>query len=272
MTRTPIDAAAAEFARHTKSGSGWALGLAVASCVRPGEGNGRPPRNRSSRNSSHKVSAREFATKAGTSAGRVLRYLTAWERAAAAGVAPATDRLTPDNWNSENHLPTGVNWSDYYDAAEDAGTRATPGNIARQMAADPALAAAAAAALPPKTIAERVREEPKVAKAIVANADAHRAVIRASAEKEPAPRDRIEVETEAPFAKLLLQLGVIRLANDAQGVRDRVLDRNSGYGWRPGEVEAVLNETTKVERAMDDVRTVLTTDVSDDALARLIEG
>ena len=148
MTETSvIDAAAAEFGRHIKA-AGWALGLAVASCVEPGTGNGGDPSRHRNDRYGAKVSAQEFGRRSGTSAPRVLRYLDAWKLAAAQGVVAQPDQLTPGDWNDIDHLPEGYLWSDFYAVpAEDAGTRATPGNIGRQMLDNPELAEAAAQGL-----------------------------------------------------------------------------------------------------------------------------
>jgi len=144
---TVIDQAAAEFGRHTKSGEGWALALAVAACCLKGTGNGRPSRNLPDRGG-FKVSLVEFARRAGTSDTRVARYLTTWEKAAAARLVPPADKLTPNDWNNVDLIPIDVSWSRFYDAGDASkGSRATPLSIGRQMADDPQLAQAAAKAL-----------------------------------------------------------------------------------------------------------------------------
>lgn len=121
QSTNPIDAAAADFGRHSKGGGGWALGLAVAACVKPGTGNGRPPRNRRDHDGS-KISAQDFARRSNTSADRVLRHLKAWARAAEQDlVAPATD-LAPADWSDPDHIPTGWEWGEFYDASG-AGSR-----------------------------------------------------------------------------------------------------------------------------------------------------
>jgi hypothetical protein len=77
-----------------------------------------------------------------------MRYLEAWKLAASGGIVAQPDELTPDDWNDPDHLPDGYNWADFYAVpAEDAGTRATPGNIGRQLADNPELAEAAAQGL-----------------------------------------------------------------------------------------------------------------------------
>ena len=74
-----VEQAAADFGRHSKGGGGWALGLEVAACVEPGDGQGQRRQPRSD-HSEVKVSATEFARQSGTSKERVLRYLKAWQR------------------------------------------------------------------------------------------------------------------------------------------------------------------------------------------------
>lgn len=103
---TEIDAA--EFGLHVRQG-GWRLGMLVARNVSPGEG-GRG--NRRGYDSS-KVSARQFAEHAGTSADRVLRYLKAWENAAGDDVVPPAADLVPgqDVDLDVSELPS---WGQYY--------------------------------------------------------------------------------------------------------------------------------------------------------------
>ena len=116
-----IEQAAADFGRHSKGGGGWALGLAVAACVEPGTGNGRPG-NRSDRAGFGKVSATEFARQSGTSKDRVMRYLKAWQNAAEQHLVAPADELTPADWADPDHIPTGHEWDEFYDASA-AGSR-----------------------------------------------------------------------------------------------------------------------------------------------------
>ena len=131
----PIEAAAADFARHTKGGGGWALGLEVAACVQAGNGQGRR-QPRSNRTEVAKVSATEFATKAGTGKNRVMRYLEAWNRAAEAGIVPASGELVPTEWNDPDCLPEGYDWGEFYEApAHNQGSRpkADPLDAVREL-------------------------------------------------------------------------------------------------------------------------------------------
>lgn len=119
QSTNPIAAAAADFGRHLKGGGGWALGLEVAACVKP---NGHGGDRRSSRrNHASKVNATEFARMSGTTHDRVIRHLTAWERAAAEGVVAAADTISPSEWDDPDHLPEGYEWGDFYDASAAAG-------------------------------------------------------------------------------------------------------------------------------------------------------
>jgi len=60
-----------------------------------GQGERTDLQSRNARNEV-KVSAREFAELAGTTAPRVLRYLGAWDAAARDGLVPPAADLTPD--------------------------------------------------------------------------------------------------------------------------------------------------------------------------------
>ncbi len=115
---------AEEFGRHVRQG-GWRLGLLVARNVEQGVG-GRGRKGVSSPRYSTKISATAFAEQAnvgipkGTkdkpnrdriSVDRVLAYLTAWEKAAEAGLVPAAADLTS---GSEVELPAAEAWSEFY--------------------------------------------------------------------------------------------------------------------------------------------------------------
>jgi hypothetical protein len=82
---------AEEFA-DLDQGEGWAFAVLVACSVqraKPGS------QDRRSRDDLEKVSAKEFAQVADTSADRVLRYLDAWNEAAKRGWVTPADRLNP---------------------------------------------------------------------------------------------------------------------------------------------------------------------------------
>lgn len=79
-----VEKDAREFGQHVKLG-GWRLGLLVARNVEKGSGDGVNAAYREGVTTvtPSKVSARRFAETAGVSAPKVLRYLDAWNRAAA---------------------------------------------------------------------------------------------------------------------------------------------------------------------------------------------
>lgn len=104
-----IDEDAREYGVHVRHG-GWRLGLLVARSVEKGTA-GRPS-NRRDRDDSQKISASEFARRAETSADRVLRHLSAWEKAAAAGWVPRAETLRP---GQEVALPDVLKWDKFYE-------------------------------------------------------------------------------------------------------------------------------------------------------------
>lgn len=115
---TVVEKDAREFGLHVRQG-GWRLGLLVARCVVKAPGRD----SFSTEKLNGKVPAAEFARMSGTTAARVLRYLTAWEKAADAGYVPAAVTLTPGAESAEfdidaDRLPE---WSDFYDASGAGG-------------------------------------------------------------------------------------------------------------------------------------------------------
>ena len=106
---------AIEYGLHVRQG-GWRLGLLVARCVEKGVGDRSVSRNARNAKIDGKVSAQTFARQSGTSAPRVLRYLEAWQLAAAGGHVPDAATLSPGvdpelEWDA---LPE---WKDYYPPA-----------------------------------------------------------------------------------------------------------------------------------------------------------
>lgn len=160
-----------------KSGSWW-LAFFVACQVRPqaagaaAEGAGRATKL--------KISANEFARRAGTSADRVLRYYRAWESAYAASAVPlSAEQLCPGHEPIE--LPPADDWTLYYTSRRSASTdrgalisaaaaaegiRPTkalevaenPTALRAAILADPRTADAARAALKALTVEERRSE------------------------------------------------------------------------------------------------------------------
>lgn len=106
----PVEVDAEEFGRYATA-VGWRLGLLVARNVEPDRGHGG--RANVSHETFAKVSAAEFAKRAGTSAARVLRYYRAWNLAADDGVVKLADGLMPGD---EPKLPNdeAVPWTEYY--------------------------------------------------------------------------------------------------------------------------------------------------------------
>ncbi|GAA0968717.1 hypothetical protein GCM10009555_014560 [Acrocarpospora macrocephala] len=89
----------AEFVKLESKGP-WVLAHLVARRVTPGEGDGVGFEQESTkcfgRNTFRRISAREFARRAGTSAKRVLAFLDAWNRLAEEGVVDHAADLHPD--------------------------------------------------------------------------------------------------------------------------------------------------------------------------------
>lgn len=114
---------AKDFALLSK-GEGWPFAILVACSVERGLGWGGDPKTRSIRSSDRmdgKVSAQEFADKAGTTHNRVLRFLDAWDAAAFAGQCSPSGALSPADAEHIGH-PEG-DWSKHY-AAVNAAARA----------------------------------------------------------------------------------------------------------------------------------------------------
>lgn len=184
-TAEEVEAAAADFARHTRGGEGWALALIVACCVTPGTA-GRPSKNRRDHDDS-KVSARTFARMAGTSTDRVLRYLQAWEKAASKKggslVSPA-ENFVPEDWDNAEYIPEGVDFFQFYDAtATPVGRNLSDPNrrTALQNAARDAGIGAAKVldvASNPRAVATAIAADPALAAAVAAHSDAEAAVRR----------------------------------------------------------------------------------------------
>jgi hypothetical protein len=96
-------------ARHFGLGDrhgGWVFAADVACCaLRLGRGRREPSAN------SGKISAQDFADRAGCDYTTVLSYLATWERAAGEGLVPPAATLTPD---SEPELPPASRWLEFH--------------------------------------------------------------------------------------------------------------------------------------------------------------
>lgn len=184
-----IECDAREFGQHVKLG-GWRLGLLVARNVEAGAGNGGDRRSDQWNNctaETGKVSANEFARRAGVSRPKVMRYLEAWNKASAdIEELPTADELAPGN---EIDLPEewceAHPWSDYYTTVNkkpDENPEGTPPSQEDQsrtfretITRDPEFAKAAAEALrevapetqqvTPEQVREAVRINPEVEEA-----------------------------------------------------------------------------------------------------------
>jgi hypothetical protein len=92
---------------------GWLFAADVACSVERGTGQGERTdiQPRRARAEVDKVSASEFAQAAGGSHDRVLRYLDAWDAAAADGLVATAADLQPGD---QPGLPDAERWSDYF--------------------------------------------------------------------------------------------------------------------------------------------------------------
>ncbi|MFE7127244.1 hypothetical protein [Streptomyces sp. NPDC057617] len=117
---SPVELDAREFGSYARSG-GWIFRLMVARSVTPGS-----DRNRASHSDGDgpsiepKVSARQFALLAGTTAARVVRFYRAWERAAEAGLAPSAATPRP---GQAVELPASDEWAEYFTKYEQSTPR-----------------------------------------------------------------------------------------------------------------------------------------------------
>jgi len=233
QSTNPVEAAAADFGRHSKGGGGWALGLAVAACVKTGTGNSQ----------SAKVSAAEFARSSGTSAERVLRYVRAWAKAHELGLVTSAADLTPSDWDNPGLIPDNAEWSTLYDASA-AGSRPRDsrpehaGQIIARRGAD-----AVVAALTDEQIED-----------VVAAAIEHR--------PEAAQRGRIRPMVNRARAAGVLPLGghgVKRMPNEPDVTWmdiDREIGRlHSGIvmlaGWNTTHAEAMRERVDRLQQESD---------------------
>ena len=114
VTAGSVEADAHEFGSQIKHG-GWHRAQLVARSVLPGEGVGRPPKEIGAPDpdlvGQVKVSARTFASYAGTTHKRVIRHYDAWAKAADAGLVPHPMEMVP---GETVVLPDAKLWSQYY--------------------------------------------------------------------------------------------------------------------------------------------------------------
>ncbi|MDX3402954.1 hypothetical protein [Streptomyces sp. ME01-18h] len=115
-----VELDAREFGSFARSG-GWIFGLMVARSVTPGSDRNRASHSTGGEPSIEpKVSARQFALLAGTTAARVMRFYRAWERAAEAGLVPGAATLRP---GQHVELPASDEWAEYFTKYEQSTDR-----------------------------------------------------------------------------------------------------------------------------------------------------
>ncbi|MFJ4791797.1 hypothetical protein [Kitasatospora purpeofusca] len=118
--KDPVTRDTRDFGGYAQQGA-WIFGLMVARSVRKA-GGPRPGKTVSESNDQHerpsraalgnqKVSATEFAERAGCGVDRVSRHLNAWERAAEAGLVPHAKDLNP---GQDIELPAAETWGQFY--------------------------------------------------------------------------------------------------------------------------------------------------------------
>jgi hypothetical protein len=129
MTRTAEDNAR-EYGELSNE-EGWPFAVLVACSVEKGVGNGGNP-SVTRVTDEGKISARRFAEIAGTGAPRVLRYLAAWDKAAAEGLVPPSADLAP-SLVRDIELPEGP-ISKFYPADESGMRLFGPDRENRQQA------------------------------------------------------------------------------------------------------------------------------------------
>jgi hypothetical protein len=195
-----VDRDAKEFGLHVRQG-GWRLGLLVARNVKKGQGHGGDRKSDQDRahdlDRTGKVSATEFARRSDTSADRILRHLTAWDKAAEAGHVPPASGLSPGDEGVALDVEALPDWTEFYppqyQARMDRGVRATLRDkpetvveaIGQAIKDRPELA---------KTLAPQIAkalEEPEVAEAV-----ARASTPKARRQMQDAQRERVREEAE----------------------------------------------------------------------------
>jgi hypothetical protein len=123
-------------------------------------------------------------------------------------------------------------------------------------------------------IAVEAAKDPDVAAAIAGDKDSELSVMRAQGAKASARgagHRSTRAEPMEPFARALVMLNLLALRQDAEAMaKVAMTDFTGAYVWRPGEKEKVLAQLDDVAEIIGNVRTVLTTEVSDDALAEFL--
>jgi hypothetical protein len=221
---------AAEFAALDR-GEGWQFAILVACSVEKGAATGRPQKTSAIAEVSGKVSAAEFARAASTSDTRVMRYLDAWQEAAAKGWVESAEKLVPDD--SHNITVPDKPWrakdGGVYDASRTGGQINNVEQIADKAARDADYAARLGAAVAPHIVREAIATSPEVARVAMDALDKR----YEDAPKPVAPREQdnqsagIDLVTE--FRRLHRGVDqIVQLVNEGKAVvsddtRDAIL-------------------------------------------------
>lgn len=287
---------AAEFGALTKQGKDMRLALLVACSVERGVG-GRGNTGVSQSRNSTKLSGAEFAKQAGTSADRVLRHLTAWNKFAKLTGLPVAADLTPNEavtlditeeqaevFANEIDLDSKNGGGGSQKAKDIASNTGAMGEAIKSNSKVAAAAAAALAQVSPEALADLVAANPEVAEAVVATKSGRRAVrkgVQRVSEKAraktrmPKRKDIVE-ETDQPLTKLELesmQLQFEVIAGDAADVRT-ALDivqkmrpyLNDEFRYNLAAAAAKASEAWELMRGL-----IMSEGVTDAALHDLIE-
>ena len=250
---------AEEFGVHVKAG-GWRLGLLVARNVEKGAGQGaRQPLG--TIREVEKVSAAAFAKIAGITDKTVMRYLSAWDHAAADGLVPPAHTLTPGQ-DLDLDLDNLGDWKTYYPPAQSLTHRSeshrkaieaaaaeegtTPEQVQRASASKAAFAAA-------------IKADPKIAETAL------RAIEQRNARPigQPSrPIDRTDKPTELVVHFRNLHKTVERLIR-------LVLDGHAVVS--NDEAAALLDEVHWLRNALDYIESGLNAGSLDKALTELLE-
>jgi len=258
------EANAAKFAL-LDSGEGWPFAVLVACSVESGAGNGVKDGTACAiAQASDKTSAEKFAKKAGTGRDRVIRYLKAWDAAAADGHCEPSAKLTPEDADTIAlpDAPWSVKDGGYYAAsksrvsddtdrgkairreAEAAGVSVhktdevarNPLAMAAAIKADPKVAAAAAAALisTPEKAAKMVAEvlaDPANTAAVLSDPDVNRIAAghvaeleEAAAAERQAKLDAAGIKPYTPPKPAVLKSATAEHMADADSSLDKALD------------------------------------------------
>lgn len=249
---------AEEFGVHVKAG-GWRLGLLVARNVEKGSGG---PRTGATAPVA-KTTAREFAERSGTSHTRVMRYLSAWEHAAADGLVPPAASLNPGQ-EVDLDLDKLGNWTDYYPPG---GTELQRANEERRKTFE---ASAAEEGTTAAQVARVVGSKSAIAAAIKADPEVAETALRAVEERNARPIgqpsrtiDRTDKPTELVVHFRNLHKTVERLVR-------LVLDGHAVVS--DDEAAALLDEVNWLRNALDYIESGLNAGSLDKALRELLEA